>query len=179
MLSSTSEQRGVRNDDYAQLRGFLQHLVPFSLGTCSMYRMHAPATAAERLGPAGWTSADEELLVQVSAWIITLTTRPGVSVLVAVSELETGPTHDEAASATLWEMSYNAAKDGTDRPAIAGYMHGASWAIPLRSCDVVGPLQISTPMLEFLAIVINYYFFVFGPHIPTGVHIVVMTDSLT
>ena len=164
MLSSTSEQRGVRNDDYAQLRGFLQHLVPFSLGTCSMYRMHAPATAAERLGPAGWTSADEELLVQVSAWIITLTTRPGVSVLVAVSELEAGPTGDEAASAALWEISSGAAKDGADRPAIAGYMYGASWAVPLRPCDVVGPLQISILVLGFLAIIIN--FFVFGPHIP-------------
>ena len=56
-------------------------------------------------------------------------------------------------------------------------MHGASWAIPLRPCDVVAPLQISIPVLEFLAIVIN--FLVFGKRIPTGVRIVVMTDSLT
>ena len=177
MLMDINEQRGMRNDDYAQLRGLLQHLVPFSLGTCAMYHMHAPATAAAHLGPAGWMSADDEMLAQVSVWITTLVTRPGVSVLVAVSELETGPTDDEAASATLWEMSSDAAKDGTDRPAIAGYMHGASWAIPLRPCDVVGPLQISIPVLEFLAIVIN--FLVFGYRIPTGVRIVVMSDSLT
>ena len=177
MLMDISEQRGMRNDDYAQLRGLLQHLVPFSLGTCSMYHMHAPATAAAHLGPAGWMSADDEMLAQVTVWITTLVTRPGVSVLVAVSELETGPTDDEAASATLWEMSSDAAKDGTDRPAIAGYMHGASWTIPLRPCDVVGPLQISIPVLEFLAIVIN--FLVFGNRIPTGVRIVVMSDSLT
>ena len=97
--------------------------------------------------------------------------------LVAISELETGPTDDEAASATLWEMSSDAAKDGTDRPAVAGYMHGASWAISLRPCGVVGSLQLSIPVLEFLAIVIN--FLVFSPRIPTGVRIVVMTDSLT
>ena len=87
-----------------------------------------------------------------------------------------GPKIDEAASSTLWQMSSDAAKDGTDRPAIAGYMHGASWAIPLRSCDVVGSLQISIPVLGFLAITIN--FFVFSLRIPTGVRIVVMTDSL-
>ena len=97
--------------------------------------------------------------------------------LVAVSELETGPTDDEAASAALCEMSSDAAKDGTDRPAIAVYSHGASWAIALRPCGVVGPLQLSIPVLEFLAIFIN--FFMFGPRIPTGVRIVVMTDSLT
>ena len=173
MRSSIGKQRGMRNDYYAQLRGLLQHLVPFSLGTCAMCHMHASATAAAHLGPAGWMNANEEMLVQVT----TLTTRPGVSVLVAVSELETDPTDDEAASATLCEMSSDAAKDGTDRPAIAGYMHGASWAIPLRPCDVVGPLQISIPVLEFLAIITN--FFEFGPHIPTGVRIVVMSDSLT
>ena len=177
MLSSISEQRGMRNNNYAQLRGLLQHLVPFSLGTYSMYHMHAPATAAAHLCPAGWMSADDEMLEQVTAWITTLTTRPGVSVLVTVSELETGPTDDEAASATLWKMSSDAAKDGTNCPAIAGYMHGASWAIALRPCDVAGPLQISIPVLEFLAIAIN--FIVFGPRIPTGVRIVVMTDSPT
>ena len=42
-------------------------------------------------------SADGEMLEQVAVWITTLTTRPGVSVLVAVSELDTGPTDDEAA----------------------------------------------------------------------------------
>ena len=177
MLMDIREQRGTRNDEYQQLRGFLQHLVPFSLGTCAMYHMHAPATAAAHLGPAGWMSASDEMLAQVTVWITTLVNRPGVSVLVAVSELETGPTDDEATSATLWEMSSDAAKDGTDHPAIAGYMHGASWAIPLRPCDVVGPLQISIPVLEFLAIVIN--FLVFGNRIPTGVRIVVMSDSLT
>ena len=77
-------------------------------------------------------STDDEMLTQVSVWITTLITRPGVSVLVAVRELETGPADDEAASATLWEMSSDAAKYGTDRPAIASYMHGASWAIALR-----------------------------------------------
>ena len=70
--------------------------------------------------------ATDEMLEQVTRWITTLATRPGVSVLVAISELETGPTDDEAASATLWEMSSDAAKDGTARPAVAGYMHGAS-----------------------------------------------------
>ena len=122
-------------------------------------------------------NANEEMLVQVAVWITTLTTHPGLSVFVAVSELEIGPTDNEAALAALCEISSDAAKDGTDGPAIAGYMHGASWAIPLRPFDVVGPLQISIPVLEFLAISIN--FFVFDPHIPTGVHIVVTTDSLT
>ena len=102
MLSDINEQRSMHNNNYAQLRGLLQHLVPFSLGTCSMYHMHAPATAAAHLGPAGRMSADDEMLTQVSVWTTTLITRPGVSVLVAVSELETGPTDDEAASATLW-----------------------------------------------------------------------------
>ena len=97
--------------------------------------------------------------------------------LVAVHELEDGPTPNAAASATLWEMSSDAAKDGTDRPALAGYMHGASWAILLRPEDVVEPLQIAIPVLELAAIVINFY--IFGPRIPTGVRIVVMSDSLT
>ena len=101
MRSSIGKQRGMRNDYYAQLRGLLQHLVPFSLGTCAMCHMHASATAAAHLGPAGWMNANEEMLVQVAVWITTLTTRPGVSVLVVVSELETDPTDDEAASATL------------------------------------------------------------------------------
>ena len=66
MLSDISVQRDIRNDDYAQLRGLLQHLVPFSLGTCAMYHMHAPATAAAQLGPTGWISADDEMLEQVA-----------------------------------------------------------------------------------------------------------------
>ena len=66
MLSDINEQRGMRNDDYAQLRGLLQHLVPFSLGTCAMYHMHAPATASAHLGPAGWMSASDEMLTQVA-----------------------------------------------------------------------------------------------------------------
>ena len=43
----------MRNDYYAQLRGLLLYLAPFSLGTCAMYHMHAPATATAHLGPAG------------------------------------------------------------------------------------------------------------------------------
>ena len=61
-------------------------------------------------------------------------------------------------------------------PAIAGYMYGALWAVPLWFCDVFTSLQIAIPVHEFLAIIIN--FIVIGPRIPTGVHIAVMADSL-
>ena len=69
MLVSISRQRGMRNVNYAQLRGLLQDLVPFSLGTCAMCHMHAPATYRGRAPPrptsgrrpAGWMNANEEM----------------------------------------------------------------------------------------------------------------------
>ena len=53
MLTDINVDKGMRNDEYQQLRGLLQHLVPFSLGSTAMYHMHAPATRAAHLGPTG------------------------------------------------------------------------------------------------------------------------------
>ena len=50
-----------------------------------------------------------------------------------MSKLETGPTDDEAASAALREMKSDAAKDSTDRPAIAGWLHARRWRVAMGS----------------------------------------------
>ena len=77
----------------------------------------------------------------------------------------------------VWEMSSDAAKSGTRDPALAGHMHGATWRAPLAPTDVAGPRQLPIPVLELAAVVIN--FIIFGPRIPDGVTLKVMSDSLT
>ena len=176
MLQSIVELRGMQNDHYAQLRGLLQHLVPFSAGDCSMYDMHSPAAAHAHLGPAGWMRADDTLLSRVATWVRVLVSRPGVPALAALSRLECDePTASD--TTTLWEMSSDAAKDGTAEPGLAGYMHGASWYLPLLPSDVRGASELPIAALELAAVVVN--FMVFGPRIPCGVRVVVMSDSLT
>ena len=59
-------------------------------------------------------------------------------------------------AAAVYEMSSDAAKDGTTTPGIADYMHGFAWCAPLRPADVVGSLQISISVLELAAIVGNF-----------------------
>ena len=74
-------------------------------------------------------------------------------------------------------MSSDAAKAGAITPAVAGHMHGVTWSLALPPDDVVGPRQISIPVLEFLAIVGNFK--TFGPRIPSGIVVRVMSDSIT
>ena len=91
-----------------------------------------------------------------------LGTHAGVSTDVAVAELEISIA--EAASAV--EISSDAAKSGTATPGLAGHCHGATWAIRLRDDDVRGQYQISIPVLEMAAVVVNVM--VFAPALPTG-----------
>ena len=176
MPQSIIELRGMQNDHCDQLRGLLQRTVPFSAGDCSMYDMHSPAATHAHLGPAGWMRADDTLLSRVATWVCVLVSRPGVPALAALSRLECDePTASD--SVTLWEMSSDAAKDGTAEPGLAGYMHGASLCLPLLPSDVCGVLELPIAVLEPAAVVIN--FMVFGPRTPCGIRVVVMSDSLT
>ena len=108
---------------------------------------------------------------QAARWIVVLAARPGVSCLVAVRLA--APIN----AAAVYEMSSNAAKDGTTTPGIAGYMHGYAWCVPLLQVDAVGPLQIPIPVLDLAAIVGNFY--VLAERIPDAVDVVILSDSIT
>ena len=172
-LSHLVADEGMQNDEYDQLRGLLVHLQPFAEQNGAMYGMHRPAARSRGLGPAGWMPASADMLTRARAWINVLQTRSCVpTVIVVLADLHTGAAH-----AAAYVMSSDAAKDGTSRPGLAGHMHGSTWRIPLDAADVVGPLQISIPVLELAAIVVNVM--VHGPHIPDGAPVIIMTDSLT
>ena len=137
-----------------------------------MYSMNRPARS-RGLGPAGWMPASADMLTRARAWIHVLQTRSCVpTVIVVFADLHNGVAH-----AAAYVMSSDAAKDGTSQPGLAGHMHGSTWCIPLDAADVVGPLQISIPVLELAAIVVNVM--TLGPCIPDDAPVIILTDSLT
>ena len=170
---ATTVLRNIDNITMGKLKslaGLLTHLRPFADDVAGiMYGFHPRESA--RLGPTDLAPPSPQRAAQAARWIAVLATRPGVSCLVA---LRLAPPCDTSA---VYELSSDAAKDGTPTPGIAGHMHCFSWCVPLPPADVAGPLQIPIPVLELAAIVGN--FFVFGELIPDGVDVVILSDSLT
>ena len=161
---------GVQMGELKSLAGLLEHLRPFADDVAGiMYGFHPRDSA--RLGPTDPAPPSEPRREQAARWIVVLATRPGVSCLVAVRLA--APIN----AAAVYEMSSDAAKDGTTTPGIAGYMHGYAWCVPLLPADVVGPLQIPIPVLELAAIVGNFY--VLAERIPDAVDVVILSDSIT
>ena len=160
----------VKMGELKSLAGLLEHLRPFADDVAGiMYGFHPRDSA--RLGPTDPAPPSEPRREQAARWIVVLATRPGVSCLVAVRLA--APIN----AAAVYEMSSDAAKDGTTTPGIAGYMHGYAWCVPLLPADVVGPLQIPIPVLELAAIVGNFY--VLAERIPDAVDVVILSDSIT
>ena len=91
-----------------------------------------------------------------------LAANAGVSTDTAVLELELNIAEAPAAI----EISSDAAKSGTATPGLAGHCHGATWVVRLRDDDVRGRFQISIPVLEMAAILINVW--VFTPSLRTS-----------
>ena len=170
MLRNIVNGDGVTMGELKSLAGLLEHLRPFADDVAGiMYGFHPRDSA--RLGPTDPAPASEPRREQAARWIVVLATRPGVSCLVAVRLA--APIN----AAAVYEMSSDAAKDGTTTPGIAGYMHGFAWCVPLLPADVVGPLQIPIPVLELAAIVGNFY--VLAERIPDAVDVVILSDSIT
>ena len=171
---ATNVLRNIVNGDGAKMgelksfAGLLEHLRPFADDVAGiMYGFH-PRDAA-RLGPTDPAPPSESRREQAARWIVVLATRPGVSCLVA------GRLAAPINAAAVYEMSSDAAKDGTTTPGIVGYMHGYAWCVPLMPADVVGPLRIPIPVLELAAIVGNFY--VLAERIPDAVDVVILSDS--
>ena len=71
----------------------------------------------------------------------------------------------------------DAAKDGTEHPALGGYLDGGLFfALPLRGSDVVGPEEIPIPCLEFATWAVAVM--VFGRYV-RGHPVALLSDSLT
>ena len=161
-----------RVDDAMSIAGLLEHLTPFANELRSaMYHFYYPHKAFWALGMAHEFPPTDAMRSQAARWVTRLSERAGVSCLsVLKAPLPAG--------GALVVMSSDAAKDGTPTPGIGGHCHGASWYVPLRPEDVVGPLQLPINWLEFVGIYGNVL--VFGPSVdPTCTRVLMLTDSLT
>ena len=144
-------------DDAMSIAGLLEHLTPFANELRSaMYHFYCPHKAFWALGMAHEFPPTDAMRSQAARWVTRLSERAGVSCLsVLKAPLPAG-------GALVVVMSSDAAtKDGTPTPGIGGHCHGASWYVPLRPEDAVGPLQLPINWLEFVGIYGNVL--VFGP----------------
>ena len=157
-----------RVDDAMSIAGLLEHLTPFANELRSvMYHFYYPHKAFWALGMAHEFPPTDAMRSQAARWVTRLSERAGVSCLsVLKAPLPSG--------GALVVMSSDAAKDGTPTPGIGGHCHGASWYVPLRPEDVVGPLQLPINWLEFVGIYGNVL--VFGPSVdPTCTRVLMLT----
>ena len=178
-VSQTSAIIGAQSHPYGELRelnGLLEHLRPFASdelggGRSLMFGMYPLGRTVSSLGPTDRVKVSDDMRRACVRWRRVLNSQPAVSTLTVA--LGIAPTRG---SITV-EMSSDAAKGGAPRPGLGGHLHGHTWHIPLEPEDVSGPLEISIPVLELAAIVIN--FIICGPLLPDGVDIIVFSDSAT
>ena len=159
--------------EYRSLAGLLVHLHPFAaMDPSALYQLWRP------LGKVG---GPEDLIQHewlpralLERWISLLTDRAGVPFSHAIARTAEPVPHESIK--VVFHMMTDAAKAGARIPGLGGFLHGLWWAVALKPRDVVGPLAIPIPVLEFVAIAVGII--VFAPVIGVAA-MAIYSDSLT
>ena len=104
-------------EEAEQITGLLVHLAPFANDPSIMYLLHAPAARVRHKGPQAKVVLNPAELDSCRRWRAVLVDRPAIFALTVVPELEIP---NDMSAPCAWEMS-SSAKDGTDKPAVAGH----------------------------------------------------------
>ena len=161
--------------DYSSMVGLLEHLIPFTgMDRSYMHGLHQPKSWLHDYDSTVKVPISDTIAAQCQRWIDLLCSCTGVSVLVVLHRRRPPPAQHASA---FFEIASDAAKDGTSKPGLGGHCYGKVWCLPLTKADVVGPLSLPIPVLEFAALAVN--FDTFAPTLPAEAPILMVTDSLT
>jgi len=158
-------------DKYRSLLGFLEHLkVLLPRPRLLMYGLYRPLRRGQEIdsGPASLVRADDIMRDSFRQWLQVLSTTAVAPVTFALPRARRA-----MAPGACYFISSDAAKDGAALPALAGFMHGLFWQLPLSS-DL---LSLPIAALEFLATALSII--MFAPLLDHAPNVVLQTDSLT
>ena len=158
--------------DYRSLMGFLEWVAwCFSHARQRFFGLYRPFQPGQEVttGPATLVKADPKMVAKLQWWIDDLKRLGGVSMASALPRRR----RTLPMSAPTYFVSVDAAKDGTDTPGIAGWLHGWTWSYLYD----LSWLQLPISVLELMALAVSVI--VFQPYLQTAPNVVFDTDSLT
>ena len=176
LADGDSPQLDVTATELRSLQGLLEHMEVLAQGR-RIQRLKGIGRPRRGLGPTDkiWRrSITPNLREKLRFWEDVASRAGAVAFNVAFDQ--TAPVQTTTAK-VRFVIYTDAAKDGTEHPALGGYLDGGLFfALPLRRADVVGPEEIPIPCLEFATWAVAAM--VFGRYV-RGHPVALLSDSLT